>query len=144
MIESRRSVLDIVTPRRLVITAVLLLAAVLSVVGLQRTNTSVSSVPCGTSGAIVHLLPCPGDSGLTQGTIGVDLAPGWQADLYLDGTPVPRDELSVEGSNYYFRPGPGTATGALAPGAHTVRVVYYHDLADESSGQQYSWSFYTR
>jgi hypothetical protein len=134
---------EVVTPRRLVTVALVALAAVVSIVGLQKTNTSTRAIPCGPVGPIVRFLPCPGDSDLRQGIIGAQMAGGWRLDLYVDNTPVPQDELTVEGSNYYFKPGPGTATGALAPGNHTARIVYYRDLASEADGEQKAWSFST-
>jgi hypothetical protein len=136
---SPRRARDVVTPRRLVTTALLLLAVVLSVVGLQsvRDNRAASC----SYGVIVKLYPCPGDTDLRQGRVGVDMSPGWQVDLYVDNTAVPRDQLSAQGSSFSYAPGPGTATGALAPGHHTARVVYYQNIANEATAQQFAWNF---
>ena len=133
---------DIITPRLLVTTALLLLAGVLTVVGFQSVRDQRTQI-CG-GGPILKLFPCPGDTDLRQGRIGVSLTPGYQADLYVDNTAIPKDQLTVEGSDYYFTPGPGTETGALAPGRHNARVVYYRDLQDPAQGQEYSWSFDTQ
>jgi hypothetical protein len=141
MSTSTRGLLDIITPRRLVVGAVLVLAVLVTVVGLQRTDTSTPVDACGPVGPIVRFLPCPGVSTLVQGTIGVDMQPGWQVDLYVDNTPIPKDQLEIEGSDYYYQPLPGSATGALAPGNHTARVVYYQNLAQEATGASRSWSF---
>ena len=137
--------LDVITPRRLVTLAVVLLAVLVVVIGFQKTVTpNGGSESCKVPGTpIAQLAPCPGDSDLNQGRIGVVMTAGWQVDLYLDGTPIPKDELQIEGADFSFTPGPGTATGALAPGAHTAKVVYYQNLAEEASGQTYSWSFST-
>jgi len=132
---------DIITPRRLVTTALVLLAAVLAVVGLQSVRDQ-RITTCG-GGVVSKLFPCPGDTDLRQGRIGVSLADGYTADLYVDGTQIPKDQITVEGSDFYFVPGPGTETGALAPGRHTARVVYYRNLADPSTGAEFSWSFST-
>ena len=132
---------DVVTPRRLVTIAMLLLAGVLVVVGFQSVQDQRTQI-CG-GGTLVKLFPCPGDSDLRQGRIGVSLAPGYQAELYVDGTAIPKDQMTVEGSDYYFTPGPGTETGALAPGRHTARAIYFRELEDPSKGQEYSWSFST-
>jgi len=136
-----RHVLDVVTPRRLVTTALLLLAVLLTVVGFQQVKDQ-RVASCG-GGVIAKLYPCPGDSDLRQGRIGVSLAQGYTADLFVDGVAIPKDQLLTEGGDFSFTPGPGTETGALAPGRHTARVVYHHDLADPSSGSEYSWSFTT-
>jgi hypothetical protein len=138
------AVREVVTPRRLVTSALLLLAVVVIIVGFQRTVTPNRTTSCSVPNTpILQLLPCPGDNDLRQGTIGVDVASGWQVDLAVDGTPIPRDVMTVEGGLQYFTPGPGTVTGALPPGSHTARVVYYQNLADEGHGTTYTWSFST-
>jgi hypothetical protein len=142
--STKPALADIVTPRRLVTAALLLLAFLAIVVGFQKTVTTNRTTTCSVPNTpVLQLLPCPGDNDLRQGTIGVDMAAGWQVDLYVDNTPVPRDAMTIEGGRQVYTPGPGTATGALAPGAHTARIVYYRDLAQEAQGAQYTWSFST-
>ncbi len=137
---SPRSLLDVVTPRRLITTALLLLALVLSVVGLQAVKDN-RAASC-SYGVILKFYPCPGDTDLRQGTIGVDMAPGWQADLYVDNNAIPRDQMSVQGSSFYYTPGQlGAPT--IAPGEHTARVAFYQNVADEATAQQKAWNFRT-
>jgi hypothetical protein len=137
-------VTDVITPRRLVTAAVLALAALVSIVGLQKTRTPTQTDNCPVANTpIAQLLPCPGDSDLNQGKIGVSMEQGWQVDLYVDGTPIPRDQVQVEGSLYLFQPGPDTDVGTLRAGSHTARIVYYRVLGDESSGQSFTWRFST-
>ena len=138
--SSTRSALDIVTPRRLITLALLLSAVVLSVVGLQSVRDT-RAATC-SHGVILKLYPCPGDTDLRQGTIGVDMASGWQADLYLDNNAIPKDQLEITGSSYYYTPGINGAP-QLTPGAHTARVAYYQTLADEATAQQFAWNFRT-
>ena len=138
--SSTRSALDIVTPRRLITLALLLSAVVLSVVGLRSVRDT-RAATC-SHGVILKLYPCPGDTDLRQGTIGVDMASGWQADLYLDNNAIPKDQLEITGSSYYYTPGINGAP-QLTPGAHTARVAYYQTLADEATAQQFAWSFRT-
>ena len=138
--SSTRSALDIVTPRRLITLALLLSAVVLSVVGLQSVRDT-RAATC-SHGVILKLYPCPGDTDLRQGTIGVDMASGWQADLYLDNNAIPKDQLEITGSSYYYTPGVNGAP-TLSPGAHTARVAYYQTLADEATAQQFAWNFRT-
>ncbi len=136
---------DRLTPRNLVTAALLLLVGVMVVVGFQSVQTSSAAKgECPVPGTpILQVSPCNGDSGLNQGRITVDLAAGWQVDLYLDGQPIPKDELSIEGSLYSYTPGQGGSGGALAPGLHSMRAVYYQNLADEATGKTYSWYFTT-
>jgi len=139
-VSSTRSALDIVTPRRLITLALLLSAVVLSVVGLRSVRDT-RAATC-SHGVILKLYPCPGDTDLRQGTIGVDMASGWQADLYLDNNAIPKDQLEITGSSYYYTPGINGAP-QLTPGAHTARVAYYQTLADEATAQQFAWNFRT-
>jgi hypothetical protein len=135
---------DVVTPRRLVTAAVIALAGLVIVVGLQATRTPNQTDSCPVASTpIQQLIPCPGDSVLNQAKVGVDMEQGWLVDLYVDGTPIPRDQVQVEGSLYLFQPGPDTDVGTLHAGAHTARVVYYRQLAEEASGQSYAWRFTT-
>jgi hypothetical protein len=136
-----RSLTRVVTPRRLVTAALLLLAVVVSVVGLQSVKDT-RAASC-SYGVIAKLLPCPGDTDLRQGQIGVEMAAGYQVDLYVDSTAIPKDQVSVQGTGFFYTPGPGSATGALAPGHHTARVVYYLATAGEATAQQYAWNFST-
>jgi hypothetical protein len=132
---------DVVTPRRLVTTALLLLAIVVSVVGLQSVKDQRAAL-C-SHGVVVSLVPCPGDTDLRQGSIGVVMANGWQASLSVDGTAIPEDQVHVQGQQYLFTPGPGTVTGALQAGQHSAEVTYYPTASGPAASQQFAWSFRT-
>ena len=137
----RRRLIDVLTPRRLVTTAVLILAGFLIVVGLQSVKDE-RTATCG-GGVVQKLYPCPGDIDLRQGVIGASLDQGWTLDLTVDNTPIPQDQVSVQGSDFRFTPGPGTETGALAPGRHTATIHYYRQLDDPANALVYSWAFQT-
>jgi len=145
-VGSSPRVLDIVTPRRLITLAVIMLAVLVVVIGFQRTVTTNGgrSESCKVVGTpIEQLSPCPGDADPNQLRIGVDMDPGWQVDLYLDGTAIPKDVVQSEGTEFSFEPGSEPSLPPLAPGIHTAKVVYYQNLAEEAAGQVYSWSFTT-
>jgi hypothetical protein len=139
--STTRSIADIITPRRLVTTALLLSAVVASVVGLQSVKDT-RAASC-SYGVVTKLFPCPGDTDLRQGLIGVVMTPGWQADLFVDNTAIPKDQISVQDASFFYRPGPGSATGALAPGHHTAKVVFFQTTAGEGSARQFAWNFST-
>jgi len=138
---TRGSWFNVVTPRRLVTTALLLLAVVLSVYGLQSVKDQ-RTASCG-FGPITRLYPCPGDRDLGQSEIGVEMAPGYQVQLTIDNTVVPQDQLIVQGSGFFYTPGPGTATGSLNPGPHTANVTYFLVTAGAATAQQFPWNFST-
>jgi hypothetical protein len=135
-----RHVRDVVTPYRVVSTVALVAALLLAVYGFQSSKDQ-RATPCG-GGAIVVLIPCPGDRDLRQGLIGVSLASGYTGALIVDSAEIPQDQERTGGPNQiYFQPGPGTETGALAPGRHTVTIVYWPLTSDRDHAQTYSWSF---
>jgi len=141
MMGAVRSWADVITPRRLVTTALLLGAIVISVVGLQSVKDQ-RAAQC-SHGVVTSLVPCPGDTVLQQGKVGVVMANGWQASLQVDDTPIPQDQVSQTGQTYLFQPGPGTATGALIPGQHSVTVTYWPTTTGPAGSQQFAWSFRT-
>ena len=141
MATRTRSLGDIVTPYRVVYTAALVVAALLLVVGFQGTRDD-RKAGCAV-GSIVQLIPCPGDSILRQGTIGVALSSGYQVALVVDRTEIPQDQVRTGGPNQvYFQPGPGTEIGTLAPGNHTATVLYWPTTGTrERNAKSYSWAF---
>jgi hypothetical protein len=135
-----RSLRQVVTPYRIVSTVALVAALLLAVYGFQSSKDQ-RATPCG-GGAIVTLLPCPGDRDLRQGLIGASLTSGYTGALVVDSTEIPEDQVRTGGPNQlYFQPGPGTETGALAPGTHTATILYWPLTSDREHAQTYSWTF---
>jgi hypothetical protein len=138
--EAPRTLRQMVTPYRMACTAALAVAFLLAVYGFQSSKDQ-RKTSCG-GGAIVTLIPCPGDSDLRQGLIGIDLVSGYSGVLMVDGVEIPQDQLRTGGSNQvYFQPGPGTETGALAPGRHGATVLYWSLTSDRQHAQSFSWAF---
>jgi hypothetical protein len=132
----------IVTPWRLLYAAALGLAVILAVVGFQASKDENRTTTCA-SAPIVQLVPCPGDTDLRQGLIGVSLQAGLRGALIVDSTEIPDDQLRTGGPNqFFFQPGPGTETGALAPGLHSATVVYWPLTGTrETDGKSFTWHF---
>ena len=137
---------EILSPRRLVTTALILLAGVIAVYGLQHVKDQ-RTATCGAGGSgaspVKVLYPCPGDDGLRQGRIGVSLAQGYTTDLIVDGITIPQYQLIVEGSDFFFIPGPDKVTGALAPGSHRSEIRYRKLTDDTTQTTSYVWAFTT-
>ncbi len=45
--------------------------------------------------AIEELIPQPGSEVLRQSLVGIDLAPGYEAELVINGTPIPLDQVNL-------------------------------------------------
>jgi hypothetical protein len=108
--------------------------------GFQSTRTT-KGAPCGAV-PVIRLSPCPNDTELRQGLIGADLLAGYQGELLVDNVQIPAEELRTGGPNQiYFQPGPGTITGALAPGRHTATLIFWSSTKTKAEGDQQSWPF---
>jgi len=140
-VTPRRRVRDIITPFRVVCTIALAAAALLLVFGFQS-SVDQHSATCGV-GPIVRFFPCPGDTDLRQGIIGVALDNGYTGVLVVDQREIPQDQTHSGGANQiYFQPGPGTETGALAPGVHSATVIYWPTTGTrDHDARSFPWSF---
>lgn len=140
---SLNQVRRVITPWRTLYTVALLAAVLLAIVGFQSSKDENRSAVCQVAPVIQQLYPCPGDTDLRQGIIGAALQSGYQAVLIVDSTEIPQDEIRTGGANQvYFQPGPGTETGALAPGQHSATVVYWPVNGTRASdSKSYRWVF---
>lgn len=86
--------------------------------------------------------PEPGETVVRQTPIEVDVPAGFAIDLFVDGLPIPTEELFVvEGTGVYsWQPGAGQALSELAPGQHEVRVRW-RTLTGLPNDGEYSWTF---
>jgi hypothetical protein len=132
----------IFTLRRIVISV--LLAFALALFGYGFSSGRDAEKVIYTDAAIEHTEPAPGDLSLRQSRIGVDLQSGYSAELSIDGTPIPLDQVEVVRGldQYWYTPGPGTATGALAPGRHCARATITATVGpDAGQTHPYNWCF---
>ena len=133
-----------VTLRRLVLSLIVSVALVGMVWGLSKARDTEDVKPLFTDGAVDAVVPKPGDFDVRQARIGIDLAPGYTGVLVVDGREIPEDQLErVAALNQiFYRPGPGTETGALSAGRHTVTAVFWPlDRTRAEAARTYDWAF---
>ncbi len=112
---------------RRIVLSVLVIGAL---VGLGWAFNSASkpetSAPQTTPNAVLRTFPPAGDLDLRQVTVGVQLAPGYTGDLFVDGRQVPEDELKREPALYQItlQPRPGSDFN-LGPGRHCASLRYW-------------------
>lgn len=130
------------TVRRLVITLLIAGAFALIAVGFNAVEETDQPVTI-TDSAVKQVFPAGGNLDLRQADIGFQLTPEYEGRLIVDGKDIPDDQVRFQiGLNLYlFRPGPGTETGALAPGRHNATAVFWKRGEDETKGRRYVWSF---
>jgi hypothetical protein len=131
--------------RRLVITALLVVAG-----GLLWYSASIKGEPEAPSlsdSAVEQLVPARDTpTAIRQAEIGIDLVPGWDADLRINGVDVPEDEERDNGplNQVFFKPGEGKVIEALAPGEVTVTAFIWRPTQGETrdqGGRTVSWTF---
>jgi hypothetical protein len=130
--------------RRVVIVALLVVAV--GLIALSGRYKGEPTEPSLIDAAAEQLVPNDGATALRQSEIGIDLAPGWDADLRINGVDVPEDEeRRVEGLNQvFFTPGEGRIIEQLAPGQVDVTAVIWRPSEGEtrdSGSRTVRWTF---
>lgn len=131
----------LVTPRRLLLSFLLALAAMGVVFAFTEGE---DEPPVRTVAGVESVFPAQGQLVLRQDRIIADLRTGFQGVLQIDGVEIPEDQLqrTPELGIVQYTPGPGTETGPLAPGRHTARVVFWDATAGREAGtRSYTWTF---
>lgn len=109
--------------------------------------------------AIEALIPVPGSEVLRQSQVGIDLAPGYDAEITINGTFIPIDEINVLRdiddpdvssdvpgtfdttlSRFLYQPLEGRAVPELKGDENCVDVTFW-PLSDPGDRQDVSWCF---
>jgi hypothetical protein len=130
--------------RRVVVVALLVVA--FGMVWFSARYKGEPEAPSLTDAAVEQLTPAREATALRQSEIGVDLAPGWDADLRINGVDIPEDEERiVPGLNQvFFTPGKGKIIETLEPGDVTVTAIIWRPAQGEtrdSGSRVVRWSF---
>ena len=131
--------------RRVVLSLLVVGAIALIGIGFSMAERSDPQVTI-TDSAVRQVFPDGGDLDLRQARIGFQLAPEFEGRLEVDGRPIPQDDpgytFQVGLNLYEYRPNPGTETGALVPGLHRARAVFWQrGTTEEDGARSYSWTF---
>jgi hypothetical protein len=130
---------------RIVVAVALLAVAGMLYAAVHLTNTkdanpvTVQSRP----DVLERVIPEDGSTEPRQSEFGVDLAPGYDGTLIVNGTEIPRDELRrVPAQNeVYFTPGKDKIIDELN-GPVTVRaVVWKSSVGRGKQDQTFQWTF---
>jgi hypothetical protein len=113
---------------RLLVAAGIVVAATMIFIAVEITDTDPEAATrAAAPNKIEHVIPVAGSSVLRQSEIGIDLAPGYDADLTIDGIPIPRDELRQvpQQGQLFFTPGKGKAIEELEAGDTCVDATIW-------------------
>lgn len=132
----------------------------LFIIGFAITNTGEQQQAIVTSNpAIEELIPAPGSEVLSQSQVGIDLVAGYSAQLYINGTPIPLDEVNVLRdvddpqtsadqaaafdstlNRFLYQPLPGRAVPELV-GEENCAVAEFWPLVDPEAVERVEWCF---
>jgi hypothetical protein len=96
----------------------------------------------GTDAFVEQLLPPEDSQAVQQSTIGIDLAPGWEGTLVVDGREIPGDQLNVRSALNLveFTPGEGKVFTSLPSGHLCIRAVVWETRVGRAEGARtVSW-----
>lgn len=117
------------------------------VAGILATETGDGSTVLvnGRPDVVEHYVPPAGDEVLHQSEIGIDLAPGHEATLILDGVAIPTEELRIvsEQNQVFFAPAEGRTFAALPSGQNCVTAIVWRsaDGRGTPSDLTFQWCF---
>jgi hypothetical protein len=131
---------------RIGVAAALLVAVLVLVAGVRATQTDDGDEPAvsGSPGVVEHLQPRRGAEVLRQTEIGIDLAPGYEARLILNGTEIPEEELRLvpEQNQAFYTPGPGRTFETLPSGQNCVTAVAWRSAVGRGPQDlRFEWCF---
>ncbi|HEX7096500.1 MAG TPA: hypothetical protein VF183_11500 [Acidimicrobiales bacterium] len=106
---------------------------------------------CTTPDAIVEVFPRCNESVFQQSAVSVEVASGYRAELSLNGTPLPLDEIDTDQdgtdlvdaapNRYTYFPGENKTVEQLLPNQNCVDVTYWPIAEGEAAARQYRWCF---
>lgn len=132
---------------RAVVALLLVVAAGALVLAVRSSDTG--STDRARHESVERLIPAPGSQEVRQARVGVDLAPGWDAELFVNGRAIPRDQTegweagdaSPERSLFQvlFQPGPDKEFELFPAGEICVTAQIFSLVSDETAVED--WCF---
>jgi hypothetical protein len=113
---------------------------------INRTNTDNDEPPIVSSrpDIVEHLRPLNGDEHLRQAEFGIDLAPGYEGTLVVNGVEIPKRQLREvpEQNQVFFTPGEGTVIEELPAGETCVTAIVWRSSQGRGiEDRRVSWCF---
>ena len=131
---------------RIIVTVAVAAAAIALITGIRHTKTEDTTpvIVNGRPDVVEHLIPAQDAEVLQQSEIGIDLAPGYEGLLVLDGVTIPTEELRIvpEQNQVFFAPGPGRTFAALPSGQNCVTAVVWQSARGRGpTDLSFRWCF---
>ena len=125
---------------------------ILSILGLLLALLAVGAVILAPSGDVTELPEAverfsPADGAIVQrqAALEIQLAPGYELELVVDGLLIPRAEMDIteQTGRYIFRPEAWKSIPEWLPGFHIVEITFDRSTGLPSPGSL-RWSFRTQ
>jgi hypothetical protein len=132
---------------RLLIAGMVVIAMAALFAGVRATDTG-GDDPVTVSGrpdVVEQVIPQAGTEVIRQAELGIDLAPGYEGALVLNGVAIPTDELRLvpEQNQVYFTPGEGKVVERLNAGPNCAEAVVWKSSLGRgtSNDESFRWCF---
>ena len=135
------------TRYRIFVAVALAAAAGCLVIAVAATNTGDPDDPATVSAApniVEHLVPPANSEQLRQSELGIDLAPGYEAELIVNGIEIPTNQLRAvpEQNQVFFTPGEGKIIEELPGGQVCVTAIAWKSSVGRSAmDRSFQWCF---
>jgi len=94
---------------------------------------------------VEHFMPRQGAQALHQTEVGIDLAPGYEGTLLVNGVAIPDDELRIvrEQNQVFFLPGPARTFESLPAGRNCIAALVWKSAVGRGGGSDltFDWCF---
>lgn len=132
---------------QLTVTAALVIAFGALIIAIRATETDDPGVvrTSGRPDVIEQVSPRANAEALQQQEVGIDLAPGYEGALILNGTTIPTEQLRLvpEQNQVFFAPGPDRAFASLPSGRNCVTAIVWRSAEGRGTASDltFSWCF---
>lgn len=147
-------------PRRIIMAGALAAAIAFLAVSLEKSPESASHPAAVEDPAVVSRMPEPTAHVLRQSSVGVELLPGYDGELTINGIRIPEDQLDGvippdspaydpklglrpnTRNKVFFTPGPDKAINRYPTGEVTVTARFWSIADGPATARSISWAFF--
>ena len=135
--------LESVVLRRVLLGLAALMGAVALLLALLLADTDDNDVTVTGNAAVDELIPPRSAEVLSQETVGIDLAPGYDAQLTINGVVIPSEQIRHQPNLnlFTFRPDRGKVIERLRAEQNCALVTYWRQEAGPAEADTISWCF---